>query len=144
MATAPDSTPHEGRSALAALYRDTMLRDVVPFWLRHGLDREHGGFLTALDRDGSVIDRALPVKARRRTHSSRSSSSRPAAIAMICASRSGSSTICSAFRVLNVRASAVRSVTTATSLLARSAIAGRSAAYASAARSSARLVPPGA
>ena len=27
-------------------------RDVIPFWLRHGLDREHGGIFTALDRDG--------------------------------------------------------------------------------------------
>jgi N-acylglucosamine 2-epimerase len=51
-----DLTIPQGRSALAAVYRDTLLGDVVPFWLRHGLDREHGGFLTALDRDGSVID----------------------------------------------------------------------------------------
>ncbi|MBU6238696.1 MAG: AGE family epimerase/isomerase, partial [Planctomycetes bacterium] len=38
------------------IYRDTLLDDVIPFWIRHGLDREHGGYLTALDRDGSVID----------------------------------------------------------------------------------------
>lgn len=38
------------------IYRDTLLDDAIPFWLRHGLDREHGGYLTALDRDGSVID----------------------------------------------------------------------------------------
>lgn len=41
---------------LAKVYRDGLLDDVVPFWLRHGLDRQHGGFLTALDRDGSLID----------------------------------------------------------------------------------------
>jgi N-acylglucosamine 2-epimerase len=40
----------------ATLYRNTLLNDVVPFWLRHGVDREHGGFLTALDRDGSLLD----------------------------------------------------------------------------------------
>ena len=51
-----NATTPEGRSALAAVYRDTLLDDVIPFWLRHGLDREHGGFLTALDRDGTVID----------------------------------------------------------------------------------------
>jgi N-acylglucosamine 2-epimerase len=51
-----DSTIPEGRSALAAAYRAALLGDVVPFWLRHGLDREHGGFLTALDRDGTVLD----------------------------------------------------------------------------------------
>jgi N-acylglucosamine 2-epimerase len=33
-----------------------LLDDVVPFWLRHGLDPEHGGMLTALDRDGSILD----------------------------------------------------------------------------------------
>jgi N-acylglucosamine 2-epimerase len=38
------------------IYRDTLLEDVIPFWLRHGLDRQHGGYLTALDRDGAVVD----------------------------------------------------------------------------------------
>jgi N-acylglucosamine 2-epimerase len=51
-----DATTLQGRSALAAVYRDALLGDVVPFWLRHGLDREHGGYLTALDRDGAVLD----------------------------------------------------------------------------------------
>lgn len=46
----------EGRRRLARFYRDTLLTDVVPFWLRHGLDRDHGGILTALDRDGTVLD----------------------------------------------------------------------------------------
>jgi N-acylglucosamine 2-epimerase len=44
------------RAALAALYRNTLLDDVLPFWLRHALDREHGGIFTALDRDGSLLD----------------------------------------------------------------------------------------
>ena len=41
---------------LATFYRDSLLKDVVPFWLKHGLDHEHGGIITALDRDGSVLD----------------------------------------------------------------------------------------
>lgn len=41
---------------LQALYRRTLLDDVIPFWLRHGLDREHGGIMTCLDRDGSILD----------------------------------------------------------------------------------------
>jgi N-acylglucosamine 2-epimerase len=40
----------------ATIYRDTLLNDVMPFWLRHGMDREHGGIITTLDRDGSVLD----------------------------------------------------------------------------------------
>jgi N-acylglucosamine 2-epimerase len=42
--------------ALGAFYRHTLLDDVLPFWLQHGLDRQHGGFLTCLDRDGSLLD----------------------------------------------------------------------------------------
>jgi len=51
-----DLTTPQGRAALEATYRSTLLDDVVPFWFRHGIDREHGGFQTALGRDGSVID----------------------------------------------------------------------------------------
>ena len=49
------STPEQS-AQLTALYRTTLLEDVIPFWLKHGLDREHGGIMTALDRDGSVLD----------------------------------------------------------------------------------------
>ena len=41
---------------LYAHYRASLLEDVVPFWLRHSLDHEYGGYLTCLDRDGSVYD----------------------------------------------------------------------------------------
>jgi N-acylglucosamine 2-epimerase len=52
------STPYlrERRDELLRDYRDALLRDVAPFWLRFGLDREHGGMLTALGRRGEVID----------------------------------------------------------------------------------------
>lgn len=43
-------------SALAETYRENLLESVIPFWLRHSLDREHGGFFTCLDRDGAVYD----------------------------------------------------------------------------------------
>lgn len=46
----------QGRLDLAATYRSALLGDVIPFWLKHSLDREHGGYFTALDRDGTVID----------------------------------------------------------------------------------------
>jgi N-acylglucosamine 2-epimerase len=39
--------------ALAEQYRSALLEDVIPFWLRHSLDGECGGFLSHLDRDGS-------------------------------------------------------------------------------------------
>ena len=31
---------------LAKQYRDALLNDVMPFWLAHSLDREHGGYFT--------------------------------------------------------------------------------------------------
>lgn len=52
----PDLSAPESRAALQAFYRRTLLDDIIPFWLRHGLDHEHGGMLTALDRDGSLLD----------------------------------------------------------------------------------------
>jgi N-acylglucosamine 2-epimerase len=42
--------------ALRDTYRAGLLDDCIPFWMAHGLDREHGGVLTCLDRDGSVYD----------------------------------------------------------------------------------------
>lgn len=41
---------------VARRFEEELLGDIVPFWERHSVDREHGGFLTCLDRDGSVYD----------------------------------------------------------------------------------------
>lgn len=38
---------------LADFYRDTLVNDVARFWLAHSLDRQCGGYLTILDRDGT-------------------------------------------------------------------------------------------
>src|SRR6185436_1562325 len=61
MSLSPMLASPEDRTALAAQYRDALLGDVIPFWLRHGMDAEHGGILTALDRDGTVTDTDKPV-----------------------------------------------------------------------------------
>lgn len=41
---------------LRARYQEHLFESVVPFWLKHSLDREHGGYFTCLDRDGTVYD----------------------------------------------------------------------------------------
>lgn len=41
---------------LLSVYRDGLLGDVLPFWIQHGVDRLHGGFMTCVARDGEVID----------------------------------------------------------------------------------------
>lgn len=40
----------------AALYKDNLLNDVIPFWMRHSRDEANGGYFTCLRRDGSVFD----------------------------------------------------------------------------------------
>jgi len=37
-------------------YRHMLMDNILPFWLRYGFDRVHGGMYTALDRDGSLLD----------------------------------------------------------------------------------------
>ncbi len=40
----------------AQRYESALADDVLPFWMRYSLDRERGGYLTCLDRDGTVYD----------------------------------------------------------------------------------------
>ncbi len=42
--------------ALALQYKSELLDSVMPFWLKHSIDRECGGYFTCLERDGSVYD----------------------------------------------------------------------------------------
>ena len=44
------------RSQLMDVYRDGLLQDTLPFWMNHCIDEQHGGFLTAVDRDGTIVD----------------------------------------------------------------------------------------
>ena len=41
---------------LANQYKDELLDNVLPFWLEHSQDHEHGGYFTCLDRKGNVFD----------------------------------------------------------------------------------------
>lgn len=43
------------------LYMGGLQADILPFWLEHGLDREHGGVYTCLDRDGTLMDSTKSV-----------------------------------------------------------------------------------
>ncbi len=38
------------------IYKNDLLNDIIPFWTKHSVDKEFGGFMSCLDRDGSVID----------------------------------------------------------------------------------------
>jgi N-acylglucosamine 2-epimerase len=43
-------------SASRALYQNTLLENVVPFWMRHGIDREFGGLSNILDDAGNALN----------------------------------------------------------------------------------------
>lgn len=40
---------------LLVIYRVELLERVVPFWLEHAIDRQHGGILTCIAADGTVL-----------------------------------------------------------------------------------------
>jgi len=42
-------------------YRDDLVNDIMPFWLKNGLDRVNGGVYTCVNRDGSLIDSTKSV-----------------------------------------------------------------------------------
>ena len=51
-----DISCSSSRTKLAQQYRAALLEDVIPFWLQNGMDKEFGGIITAIDRDGKVLD----------------------------------------------------------------------------------------
>lgn len=45
----------------AEQYKDELLNNVMPFWMKYGWDRKHGGVYTCLNRDGSLMDTTKSV-----------------------------------------------------------------------------------
>jgi N-acylglucosamine 2-epimerase len=42
--------------SLASVYRDELLNNILPFWLKNSRDEQNGGYFTCLDRTGKVFD----------------------------------------------------------------------------------------
>ncbi|MBR5698337.1 MAG: AGE family epimerase/isomerase [Prevotella sp.] len=42
-------------------YKDELLNNIMPFWMKHGWDRKNGGVYTCLNRDGSLMDTTKSV-----------------------------------------------------------------------------------
>lgn len=45
----------------AESYKKDLTENIMPFWMKHGLDRENGGVYTCVDRDGSLMDTTKSV-----------------------------------------------------------------------------------
>lgn len=48
--------PFQSLNVYADLYRKELTDNILPFWLQHSKDTQHGGFFTCLDRTGKVYD----------------------------------------------------------------------------------------
>ena len=48
-------------SKWAISYKDDIINNIMPFWMKYGLDREHGGVYTCVNRDGSLMDTTKSV-----------------------------------------------------------------------------------
>lgn len=42
-------------------YHDDLVNDILPFWLKYGLDKKNGGIYTCLDKKGKIIDTTKSV-----------------------------------------------------------------------------------
>jgi len=47
---------NQGVEHFISIYKDQLLHNILPFWLRHSIDKKNGGFIFSLDRDGSIVD----------------------------------------------------------------------------------------
>ena len=45
----------------AASYKEDFVNNIMPFWMRYGLDHKNGGVYTCLDRDGRLMDTTKSV-----------------------------------------------------------------------------------
>lgn len=45
----------------AESYKNDLTENIMPFWMKYGLDRENGGVYTCVDRDGSLMDTTKSV-----------------------------------------------------------------------------------
>ena len=42
-------------------YREDLVKNIMSFWMQHGVDHEHGGVYTCVDRDGTLMDTTKSV-----------------------------------------------------------------------------------
>lgn len=49
-------TKYDDFGELRAFHRDYLLNAVVPFWMAHAIDREHGGLFTCIRDDGTIVN----------------------------------------------------------------------------------------
>ena len=57
----PSILTRDGLSHYHDVYGNGLLEDTLPFWINHCVDREHGGFLFGMGRQGDIINSDKPI-----------------------------------------------------------------------------------
>ena len=57
----PINNPSAYLKQWGATYRREFLENVMPFWMKYGLDKQNGGYFTCLDREGRLMDTTKSV-----------------------------------------------------------------------------------
>ena len=52
------------RKKIKDLYRKELFDNVIPFWLKYSLDKEFGGFISQLDREGTPYGKDKSFKCK--------------------------------------------------------------------------------
>lgn len=50
------SNPSEYLAYWGKTYRNELLSNILPFWMKYGLDKENGGYFTCVDRGCTLMD----------------------------------------------------------------------------------------
>lgn len=56
-----DTSSRQRLEQAQAHYLSDLTTNIMPFWMAHGVDRNHGGIYTCLDRDGTLMDTTKSV-----------------------------------------------------------------------------------
>jgi N-acylglucosamine 2-epimerase len=47
---------HPNFTELLTIYKKTLIDDIVPFWMKHGIDHDYGGIFNCIKDDGTIIN----------------------------------------------------------------------------------------
>ena len=60
------SNPSEYLAYWGKTYRNELLSNILPFWMKYGLDKENGGYNTSVYRVGTLLDSTKSVRLKGR------------------------------------------------------------------------------
>ncbi|MCB9257728.1 MAG: AGE family epimerase/isomerase [Ignavibacteriales bacterium] len=56
MISLTDTNSKNYLESIAGFYKTHLLENILPFWLKHSIDLDNGGYTFSLDKDGTILD----------------------------------------------------------------------------------------